>query len=103
MTDPEHGFLVWDKKAGEGGGYRTAQFRDMVILLRSTAGWTETLLQILLNEGIPAYAESRMGYFNTLEVETVLSMLAVIDNPIDRKSTRLNSSHTDISRMPSSA
>ena len=82
MTDPEHGFLVWDKKAGEGGGYRTAQFRDMVILLRSTAGWTETLLQILLNEGIPAYAESRMGYFNTLEVETVLSMLAVIDNPM---------------------
>lgn len=54
----------------------------MVILLRSTAGWTETLLQILLNEGIPAYAESRMGYFNTLEVETVLSMLAVIDNPM---------------------
>ena len=84
MTDPEHGFLVWDKKAGEGGGYRTAQFRssDLVILLRSTAGWTETLLQILLNEGIPAYAESRMGYFNTLEVETVLSMLAVIDNPM---------------------
>lgn len=54
MTDPEHGFLVWDKKAGEGGGYRTAQFRDMVILLRSTAGWTETLLQILLrrNTGV---------------------------------------------------
>ena len=25
------------------------------------------------------------------------------DSPIDRKSTRLNSSHTDISRMPSSA
>ena len=24
-------------------------------------------------------------------------------NPLDRKSTRLNSSHTDISRMPSSA
>ena len=24
-------------------------------------------------------------------------------NPVDRKSTRLNSSHTDISRMPSSA
>ena len=26
-----------------------------------------------------------------------------LDNNIDRKSTRLNSSHTDISRMPSSA
>ncbi len=82
MTDPKQGQLVWDKKLGEGGGYRTAQYRDMVILLRSTAGWTESFLQILLGEGIPAYAESRMGYFNTLEVETVLSMLAVIDNPM---------------------
>lgn len=32
MTDPEYGFLVWDKKLGESGGYRTAQYRDMVIL-----------------------------------------------------------------------
>ena len=35
-----------------------------------------------MNEGIPAYAESRTGYFNTLEVETVLSLLSVIDNPM---------------------
>ena len=82
MTDPEHGLLIWDKKLNGTGGYRTAQYRDMVILLRSTTGWTENLLAVLINEGIPAYAESRMGYFNTLEVETVLSMLAVIDNPM---------------------
>ena len=30
-------------------------------------------------------------------------MLAVSGTTLDRKSTRLNSSHTDISRMPSSA
>lgn len=82
MTDPETGLLVWDKKLNGSGGYRTAQYRDMVILLRSTTGWTETLLSVLMNEGIPAYAESRMGYFNTMEVETVLSLLAVIDNPM---------------------
>ena len=34
---------------------------------------------------------------------SVLTMLAGAFSPIDRKSTRLNSSHTDISRMPSSA
>ena len=32
-----------------------------------------------------------------------LDYLKVVDKPADRKSTRLNSSHTDISRMPSSA
>ena len=82
LTDPDQGLLVWDKKLSGTGGYRTAQYRDIVILLRSTGEWTETLLQVLMNAGIPAYAESRMGYFNTLEVETVLAMLAVIDNPM---------------------
>ena len=35
--------------------------------------------------------------------ESVLAAGAVFINDIDRKSTRLNSSHTDISRMPSSS
>ncbi len=82
MTDPEHGLMVWDKTLGGTGGYRRAQYRDIVILLRSTMGWTEELMAVLMNDGIPAYAESRMGYFNTIEVETVLSFLAVIDNPM---------------------
>ena len=33
----------------------------------------------------------------------IKSGLSVKNNLLDRKSTRLNSSHTDISRMPSSA
>lgn len=79
MTDPETGVMVWDK---ETKAYRRASRRDIVILLRSTAGWSEVFTSVLMNEGIPAYAESRMGYFNTLEVETVLSLLSVIDNPM---------------------
>lgn len=82
ITDPQAGMPVWDKKLNGSGGYRRAEYRDIVVLLRSTAGWTETFLELLMNEGIPAYAESRMGYFNTVEVETVLSLLAVIDNPM---------------------
>ncbi len=82
MTDPQKGMLVWDKKWNGTGGYRIAQYRDMVILLRSTAGWTENFLSVLMNEGIPACAESRMGYFATTEVEIMLSLLAVIDNPM---------------------
>lgn len=105
MMDPEQGLLIWDKKKN-GGSYRTVQYRDIVILLRSTTGWTETLLQLLLNEGIPAYAESRMGYFNTIEVETVLSMLSVIDNPMQDiplaavlKSPMVGMSDQDLAKM----
>ena len=79
MTDPDRGLVVWDKETGE---YRRARYGDMVILLRSTAGWTEIFLNVLMNEGIPAHAESRTGYFNTVEVETVLSFLSVLDNPM---------------------
>lgn len=82
LTDPEKGLKIWDKNLGKGGEYRTAQYHDIVILLRSSLGWTETLLSVLLNENIPAYAESRTGYFHTIEVETVLSFLSVIDNPM---------------------
>ena len=32
--------------------------------------------------GIPAFAESKTGYFTTIEVETVLNLLAVLDNPM---------------------
>lgn len=79
LTDPDTGILVWDK---EKGGYRRARCGDIVILLRSLSGWSETFVNVLMNEGIPAYAQSQAGYFDTTEVETMLSFLAVIDNPI---------------------
>ena len=54
----------------------------MVILLRSMSGWSEVFVNVLMNEGIPATAQTRTGYFATAEVETVLSLLSVIDNPM---------------------
>ena len=79
MTDKERGITIWDKELG---AYRRAQYGDIVILLRSVSGWAEEFIEVLATQGIPAVAESRTGYFNTLEVETVLNLLAVIDNPM---------------------
>ena len=42
-------------------------------------GWSEVFVNVLMNEGIPASAQTRTGYFNTVEVETILSLLSVID------------------------
>lgn len=53
-----------------------------MILLRSVAGWAEVFIQELGHMGIPAFAESKTGYFTTIEVETVLNLLAVLDNPM---------------------
>lgn len=69
---------IYDKTAQE---YRPVQYRDMVILLRSTLTWAPAMIQELRLEGIPAYGELSQGYFQASEVEIMLSMLQVIDNP----------------------
>ena len=71
-------YKVTDKKTGE---LRAARYSDIVILLRSLSGWAESFAQVLNDEGIPAHAVSQTGYFSTVEVQTVLSMLRILDNP----------------------
>ena len=56
-------------------------YKDMVILLRSPHGVSREMVGIFGKEGIPAYAELKTGYYSAVEVETVLSFLAIIDNP----------------------
>lgn len=79
LVDPQTGQYVWDKKIG---GYRRASYGDIVILLRTVSGWAECFTEVLMSEGIPAYAESQSGYFTALEVQVVLNLLRLIDNPI---------------------
>ncbi|HBN57649.1 MAG TPA: helicase-exonuclease AddAB subunit AddA [Lachnospiraceae bacterium] len=67
---------IWDK-----GKQRPADLGDIVILLRTMSGWSETFVRVLQDEGIAASAQSREGYFKTMEVETLLAYLRVLDNP----------------------
>lgn len=78
LTDPVNGTLIFDRKTG---GHRPATNKDIVILLRSITGWSEVFVNTLMQEGISAYADTGTGYFQTLEIMTVLNMLRVIDNP----------------------
>ena len=70
---------ILDKETGE---YRPVQYGDIVILLRSAAGWAETFGEVLGARGIPSYTASRTGYFSTTEVVTLLNYLRVLDNPL---------------------
>ena len=56
-------------------------YKDMVILLRSPHSVSREMVDIFGKEGIPAYAELKTGYYSAVEVETILSFLAIIDNP----------------------
>ena len=56
-------------------------YKDIVILLRSMSGWAETYQKVFEQEGIPLIVSSKTGYFSATEVQTVLSLLRVLDNP----------------------
>lgn len=78
-TRDKKGFYVYDKKEKK---YRPAEYRDIVILMRTTRNWADVFSDELAVMGIPAYSDAGLGYFRTVEVETMLSLLQIIDNPL---------------------
>lgn len=78
-ANTENTFKVLDKETGQ---YRALKYKDIVILLRATKNWSEALLDELGAEGIPAYADTGSGYFESIEIRTIISLLKVIDNPM---------------------
>lgn len=72
-------FKVFDKETKE---YRDVKYKDIVILLRATKNWSEIFLDELGAEGIPVYADTGSGYFESIEIRTIMSLLKIIDNPL---------------------
>lgn len=70
---------VYDKNLK---AYRKIEYKDIVILLRTTKNWSNIFLDEFSRAGIPAFADTGMGYFETIEIKTMLSLLQVIDNPM---------------------
>ncbi len=72
-------FKVVDQETGVA---RLAKYSDIVILLRSNAGWDDVFKEVLESEGIPTHIASKTGYFNVYEVQIVLNYLRILDNPL---------------------
>lgn len=66
----------------DSGEYRPVTYRDVVILMRATAGSAPVFEQVLQSCGIPVFSDTGGGYFMTQEVVTMLSLLETIDNPM---------------------
>ena len=79
ITDKgQNTFKVLDKQSKE---YRPVQFKDIVILLRSTQKWAPVFMDELKNGDIPVYSDTGTGYFDTIEIQTMMALLQIIDNP----------------------
>lgn len=77
LTDEADAFQVHDKNTDS---FRNTRYKDIVILVRALTNG-ETLIEELGKMGIPAYSDTSEGYFENIEVITMLDYLSVIDNP----------------------
>lgn len=85
LINPEEGkmpFMVAYKNEKGEDDYRPLAYKDIVILLRATKNWSEVFLDELGMEGIPVYADTGTGYFESIEIRTIMSLLKVVDNPM---------------------
>ena len=63
------------------GSFRQIQWRDFAVLRRSLAGWGTRAVVAMRQAGIPAVVNERDGYFEAQEIQLLLSLLQIIDNP----------------------
>ncbi len=69
---------IYDKELD---ALRPVEYRDIVILMRKTKGVAPIFEQVFEESGIPVYSEVGHKYLGSLEIQTVLAFLQVIDNP----------------------
>lgn len=60
---------------------RNAEYKDMVILFRGVKGVQQIFQEILTAHNIPVKVQNENGYFDTVEIKQILSLLKVVDNP----------------------
>ncbi|MBS7527033.1 UvrD-helicase domain-containing protein [Fusibacter paucivorans] len=58
-------------------------YKDIVLLIRSVRSWTPIFETVFMEEGLPLFADNPTGYFDTLEIKFILSLLKVIADPYD--------------------
>ena len=71
------GTRIYDSKRGE---FRTVEYRDMVVLMRATRNQAPYYVEEFMAQGIPVFADTGSGYFETAELSVFINLLHLIDN-----------------------
>jgi len=72
-------FQVYDAKKKE---KRDIKYKDIVVLLRSTKDPAPIFEKEILNLGMPVFSDSSAEYLESIEIQTIMSLLKIIDNPL---------------------
>ena len=75
----ENKFQIYDAKKQE---KRDIKYKDIVILLRSTKEPAPIFEKEILNIGMPVFSDASSEYLESIEIQTIMSLLRIIDNPL---------------------
>jgi len=63
--------------------YRKCEYKDIVILLQKVAGVADRIVDVLKQNGVPAYANNKTSFYETDEIKLIMSFLKILDNELD--------------------
>ena len=72
-------YQVYDKKQKT---YRKVEYKDIVILLRATSAVAPIYEKTLVEKDIPVFSDAGAEYLYSIEIQTIMSVLKIIDNPL---------------------
>lgn len=75
----ENKFQVFDRKIND---FRDIKYKDIVVLLRSTKTSAPIFEEEIINLDMPVFSDSSQEYLDSIEIENIMSLLRIIDNPI---------------------
>ena len=71
-------YMVFDKEQG----YRKITPKDIIILLRATTNIAPIYEKELADLNLPVFSDSSSQYLDTMEIQIIVSILKIINNPI---------------------
>ncbi len=60
---------------------RDVRYKDIVILMRATSNYSEIFEKELTKLEIPVFSDVAESYLDTIEIQTIINLLKIIDNP----------------------
>jgi len=73
-------YQVYNNKKKE---FRDITYKDIIILLRSTKNTAAIFEKEIIRQNMPVFTDSSSTYLDSIEIQTIMSLLKIIDNPLN--------------------
>ena len=78
LMDEKDGLKITDESENK----RSLKYKDIVILTRTPSTVIDEYINVLESYGIPVFGEKKKGFYSATEVNAILDIMRIVDNPI---------------------